>query len=248
MYKNGSSHGFTLVELMVVLVIMGILATGIIMMFTDPTGKVKVEAFELRGDINLARAVAVKENEDVLIQFVMTADDPVDPADACSQDAKATFDACFSGGNRQGYVICFDEDDDNDCQDEVRTSPPATAAEVAEDLQNNIIKTVLFHKSIQFYDIGATAPANGPSGDPLGKSLLSDNGLSLEDETATQHDFLNVSANGMCDNEGSAVIYYPQPGSIKIKGRPYAVVVNNRATSRTIIERWRDDLGAWSRK
>jgi len=64
-----SNRGFSLIELMVVLVIVGILAIGVVFMFADPTAKVKAAAFEMRGDFNLARAEAVKENADVLISF-----------------------------------------------------------------------------------------------------------------------------------------------------------------------------------
>jgi prepilin-type N-terminal cleavage/methylation domain-containing protein len=76
------NRGFSLVELMVVIVIVGILATGVVMSFLNPTAKVKAAAFEMRGDINLARSVAVRENEDVLVDFVK--------------------------GSGTGYIICFD--------------------------------------------------------------------------------------------------------------------------------------------
>ena len=49
-----SNRGFSLTELMVVLVIVGILAIGVVFMFADPTAKVKAAAFEMRGDLNLA--------------------------------------------------------------------------------------------------------------------------------------------------------------------------------------------------
>ena len=86
-------NGFSLVELMVVLVIAGILAFGVVMSFTNPIAKVKAVAFEMRGDINYARAVSVKENQSVLVDFVTD-----------------------SG---PGYIICFDIDtDDGDCDNE----------------------------------------------------------------------------------------------------------------------------------
>ena len=88
-----NAYGFTLIELMVVLVIVGILAIGVVFMFSDPTAKVKAAAFEMRGDFNLARGQAVKENQNVLITFDDTA-------------------------ANSGYRICYDTDSDKDCFDE----------------------------------------------------------------------------------------------------------------------------------
>ena len=64
------NRGFSLVELMVVMVIVGILATGVVFMFADPTAKVKAAAFNMLGDLNRARSEAVSRNEDVLVEFL----------------------------------------------------------------------------------------------------------------------------------------------------------------------------------
>ncbi|MBE9521190.1 MAG: prepilin-type N-terminal cleavage/methylation domain-containing protein [Proteobacteria bacterium] len=87
--KGYSPNGFTLVELMVVLVVIGVLATGIVFMFSNPIANVKAEAFDMRGNFNLARAEAVVKNTDVLIDFV-----------------------------NDGYDICIDETTVNGCSDE----------------------------------------------------------------------------------------------------------------------------------
>jgi Tfp pilus assembly protein FimT len=79
---------------MVVMVIVAILATGVVFMFANPTAKVKTLAFELLGEINYARAVSVKENQSVLVDF-----SPV-------------------LGAEDSYQICFDTDIDGDCSDE----------------------------------------------------------------------------------------------------------------------------------
>jgi prepilin-type N-terminal cleavage/methylation domain-containing protein len=84
--------GFTLIEVMVVMVIVAILATGVVFMLADPTAKVKAAAFEMRGDFNLARAEAVKRNENILISF--------------------------EDGTNDGYRICLDTNNDSDCYDE----------------------------------------------------------------------------------------------------------------------------------
>ena len=90
-----STHGFSLIEVMVVMVIVAILAVGVVFMFANPSAKVKTLAFELLGEINYARAVSVKENQSVLVDF-----SPV-------------------LGAEDSYQICFDIDStDGDCSNE----------------------------------------------------------------------------------------------------------------------------------
>ena len=93
MHHRFSAGGFTLVELLVVMVIAGILATGVVFMFTNPSAKVKGAAFSLLTDLNQARSEAVSRNRDVLVDFVQ--------------------------GERDGYRICIDTDGDRDCRDEL---------------------------------------------------------------------------------------------------------------------------------
>ena len=88
-----SSSGFTLIELMVVMTIVCILATGVVISYTNPTAKVKSAAFSILGDINLARSEAVNRNEDVLVDFTL--------------------------GTKDGYLICRDTNSDKDCNDEI---------------------------------------------------------------------------------------------------------------------------------
>ena len=66
-YKT--SPGFTLVEVIVVMVIVAILATGVVFMFSNPNSKVKGQTFTLLGDLNRARSEAVSENIDVGVSF-----------------------------------------------------------------------------------------------------------------------------------------------------------------------------------
>ncbi|MGB3647940.1 MAG: GspH/FimT family pseudopilin, partial [Desulfobulbales bacterium] len=166
---------------MVVLVIVGILAIGVVFMFADPTAKVKAAAFEMRGDLNLARAEAVRRNENILVDFVFTACNKADVDDTanlcaavCSKivdpgktdvEKKAGFDACYSAtGTNQGYVICFDEDEDNSCDGEVSATTPA------EDLEEKVIKTVLFKDAVQYYEFSGTLPSSSSGGNVPSKS------------------------------------------------------------------------------
>ena len=64
-----NTHGFSLIELMVVMAIVAILATGVVFMFANPNAKVKTQTFNLLGEINMARSEAVTRNQEVLIDF-----------------------------------------------------------------------------------------------------------------------------------------------------------------------------------
>lgn len=90
--RDTTDHGFTLVELSVVLVIICILAAGSAFMIINPTAKVKSVAFGLLTDLNLARSEAVNRNRDVLVDFTL--------------------------GTADGYLICLDESGDKNCGDE----------------------------------------------------------------------------------------------------------------------------------
>ena len=84
------THGFTLIEVLIVMVIVGILATGVVYMFANPSADVKTQTFTMLGDMNRARSEAVTRNEDVLVDFTAN-----------------------------GYQICVDATASNDdCSDE----------------------------------------------------------------------------------------------------------------------------------
>ena len=65
-----STQGYTLVEVIVVMVIVAILATGVVFMFVNPTARIKNQAFTMLGELNMARSRAVSENEDVRVTFI----------------------------------------------------------------------------------------------------------------------------------------------------------------------------------
>jgi prepilin-type N-terminal cleavage/methylation domain-containing protein len=234
-----SNRGFSLIELMVVLIIVGILATGVVFMFADPTAKVKAAAFEMRGDLNLARAEAVRRNDNILVDLVFTACNQADVDSGvcvavCGKVDKAGFDACYSGaGSNQGYVICF----------------------TAADLEEKVIKTVLFKDSIKYYNFGATLPAapSGPSKDPGGVTLVSNNGITfgeLPGPLVPGDDFIYMNSNGTSSGTGSIILCLPG-GPVTVKGMPYAVVVDNISTGRVHLDRWRPEMGTsgtWFRR
>ena len=240
-----NNRGFSLVELIVVMVIVAILATGVVFMFADPTAKVKSAAFELRGDLNLARAEAVRRNNDILVDFVFTAESD------CGKANTASFAQCYSGtGSDQGYVICFDEDGDSICSDEASTTA---------ELEEKIIKTVIFKDPVKFFaEISGSLPASPtgptPNSAPDGITLVGNNGITLGELPIPGVDYIYMNPDGTSSHLGSVVLYFPQngdPTTLTVKGKPYAVVVDSVSTGRVVLQRWRPDLGAsgeWSRK
>ena len=223
-YPLGDIRGFTLPEVIIIMIIVAILATGVVFMFTDPTAKVKAAAFEMRGDFNLARAEAVRRNEDVRIDF-----------DTANDSYRVWLDDWDEGAT----VVGAPPQDDTYTLDD-----PATAAKDGDTL----IKEAVFRNKSKYYDFTGTAPANGPEDDPFGNSLDGTAGITLGATTLT------FSPDGTCDTSGSIVIYYPEdgnPASMVAKGKPYAVVIDSVSTGNVRLERWRPDLGAsgeWSRK
>ncbi len=73
MMKVHNDNGFSLVELMIVVVIIGIMASQAIYAFTSPVRKIKSASFSLRNDINLARGEAVNRGMRVGIDFTAPA-------------------------------------------------------------------------------------------------------------------------------------------------------------------------------
>jgi hypothetical protein len=189
---------------MVVMVIISILATGVVYMHINPTAKVKGAAFCLLADLNLARSEAVNSNDDVLVDFTL--------------------------GDRDGYRICFDTDDDRDCTSE-------TAAD--------IIKEVLFTREVQFYDCGPAPPypENGPRKTPSGTPLAGKNGIIFGGP-----DYLKWQPDGTSGDNGSIILYHPDhTNSQRVKGDPYAAVISSAATGRIRLMRWRRQSG-WAMK
>lgn len=210
-------------------------------MFADPTAKVKAEGFQMLGNFNLARAEAVKRNQDILIEFIIAA------KETCGKESTDSFDDCFTGGNFHGYVICLDA-----TPTVPSTDPPSCSNEGASlsDLEEKIIKTVIFKEFVKYYEIGGTPPTDGPSSAPNGDTLISKNGITFIDG---DEDYFSMVSNGTSSDTGTVVIYYPDGGAIR--GKPYALVIGSVGNMR--LFRWRpevtDDGGTpederWSRK
>jgi len=217
-----------MIELMVVMAIVAILATGVVFMFANPTAKVKTQAFELLGEINYARAVSVAENKNVLVDFVLGAQD--------------------------GYQICFDTDIDFDCSDETADNLLKDNI-LRNDVQFYDFTDIPDPKTIPAADGPTKTPSY--TSVALGTGLEDQNGIILHDPTTpgTILDYLVMQPDGTCNHEGAVVIYLHEQGNPeKIRGTPYAVVIGSASTGQVKLSRWRSEepVGPpderWSRK
>ena len=213
-----SSKGFTLVELFVVLIIIGILATQVVFMFTNPVAKVKAAAFDLRGDLNYARSEAVTRNQDVLVDFLFDVDD----------ECQGDITKCVNAGDSDGYIICVDLDDpvNNVC-----------------DATDTIINISLFREEVQYYG-PAALPTDGPGVTPVPPAAVSLIGADGVLFGADNH--VIMQTNGTSSTGGTVVVFVPKGDTDEIYGTPYAVVTLP-STGQVSLLRWlRGDT--WRRK
>lgn len=224
------THGFSLIEVMVVMVIVAILATGVVFMFANPTAKVKTQAFELLGEINYARSVSVTENQSVAVHFY-----PVIGAAA-------------------NYKICFETTGTKGCNDEAANDI------LKDVTLRNEVQFYDFSDLTALPADGptktppySTQAAGKALANENGTTFLP----AVAPPTPTGNAFV-MQPNGTCDQDGAVIIYLQSEGDRrKIRGTPYAVVIGNASTGQVKLSRWRsdmvDDAGTpyddrWSRK
>jgi hypothetical protein len=189
-------------------------------MFANPSARVKTQAFEILGEINMARSEAVSKNQDVLVDFIQ------DVSKECNED---DISKCSDAGDYDGYIICVDDNGSGFC-----------------NTGDTIIKVSLFNEVVQFYDLTSLGfpPADGPPTDPLGVVLDT-----TKDGILLSANPLIMYSNGTCNAAGSLIIYLPERGNPgNIRGVPYAIVMNSASTGRVQISRWHKETGSWSSK
>jgi len=226
--KSMFSAGFSLVELIVVMAIIGILSIGVITMFTSSNSKVRGAAFAIKADLNQARGEAVFNPNDVFVEFVFNCEyktgvspDEID-ADTCTGGALAT-------GTRDGYRICFD--------DKANTPPvPNGSCNDADDIR---IKDVLFDKKVQFYNTTTGAITGGPTATNGGATLVNKSGvLFSSDDLIMKPDGTSDTTTG----NDAVVVYVPaDSGPTTMKANPFSVEVSS--TGRIALYRWSG--GGW---
>jgi len=91
--------GYSLVELMVVLVIIAILAAAGARVVNSSQARLQGQAFAMLSDVNLARALAVSRGVSVLVEML--------EAGSIDDDGMAQ--------SNDGYRVCVDRDGDDNC-------------------------------------------------------------------------------------------------------------------------------------
>jgi prepilin-type N-terminal cleavage/methylation domain-containing protein len=242
------THGFTLIEVLIVMVIVGILATGVVYMFANPSAIVKSETFNFLGEVNRARSEAVNRNVNVLIDFLHNVPEACETNIAACVDDSADYD---------GYIICVDENDDGECGG-----------------SDEIIKVSLLNINVQFYnfddDDNVKNAVNGPDEKPDGSGEV----LIMDDGPDVDSDNDGVTLKGTNDVYYENIYYTPQGTAVVDASIPavflketgsYFILYNRKhsnmrnkvfsltlssGTGRARITRWMGGApdGTWTRK
>ena len=198
-----NKKGFSLVELMVVMAIVGILAITAAGSFGSAEAQVRSQIFSIMADFNMARSEAAKKGVKIAIDLGMagTADD----------DGRVW--------SADGYRICLDLDEDNNC-----------------DVADQLFRDVVFDKEVHFYDADLPAPA-GPD-----KTITGEPWPGGDDGVSFSGNRLLMKPNGTINKAGTIYLFSPG-GKNGTRGGPIALVLNRIGRMR--IVRWQ---GEWRTK
>lgn len=202
------SRGFSLIELMVVVAILGILAAAVGMHVNTAGAKIRSFAFNLGSRFKQAKFEAIKRGRDVYLDF----------------------DIDKSGSPDNGYTIWVDNNDDGDYDAFVDIAHGATPANgVCDEDEGDCLigEAVVFPNQASIGKQGpeiyaaplpAGGPAAGPKGAPIGDGVSIIGGGNR----------FRFRPSGDSSN-GSVYIYFPREvaGGKVVAAGPYAIIVNN---------------------
>jgi len=225
MAPDQGEQGYTLVEVLVVMVIVGILATGVVFMFANPSARVRSQAFTMLGELNQARSEAVNRNIDVRVTFL--------PGAAATDE--------------DGYRIWVDD------WDAGGGGPGSDGVYTAGS--DTLVLETFFPLAVQFYDKNGTdGPGVDPEGGGLNleNGDSDDDGIEFDgaDEFVfTARGIAEDSGSAALDNTGFVYIYLPASPAdhTTMRAPPYALVVTT-GTGRVRIARWDKSDAAWRTK
>jgi prepilin-type N-terminal cleavage/methylation domain-containing protein len=210
--------GFTLVEVMIVMVIVGILATGVVYMYSNASARVKAQAFTTLGDLNMARSEAVNRNLDVRVTFLPGA----------------------SNTDLDGYRIWIDDSgsdgvytDGSDTLIQETFFRPEVQFYDVNATGGPLVKPIAADGALNMEDGGSDD--NGIEFDGADEFIFTARGTTED------------SGSGDLDNTGYVYIYFPASAADHktMRSRPYALVVSS-SSGTVSIRRW--IAGAWNRK
>jgi prepilin-type N-terminal cleavage/methylation domain-containing protein len=223
-FQVKSAHGFSMIELMVVMAIVAILATGVVFMFANPTAKVKTQAFELLAEINYARSVSVSENQSVLVDF-----SPVFGADD-------SYRICFDDTPAGGDGNCGNEPADNILKDVI----------LRQDVQ-------FYNFTVDALPADGPAKTPPYATQTAGMALTNQDGVILDSGTFPNTLLMQPDGTCNKDG-AVIIYLHAQGDRRKIRGTPYAVVIGSASTGQVKLSRWRSEKPVgppderWSRK
>jgi prepilin-type N-terminal cleavage/methylation domain-containing protein len=216
--KN-DNQGFSLLEVMVVMVIVAILATGVVFMFANPSARVKGQAFTMLGELNMARSEAVNRNLDVRVTFLPGATD--------------------------GYRIWINEDSD---VPPVYTSGTDTLIRETffpEEVQFYDINATDGPDKKPFEPWGALNMEDASPNDTDNDGIEFD---AKNEFVFTPMGIAKDSGSADLDSEGYVIIYYPKSADpTTMRAAPYALVVSTSVGTISIV-RWNTRDAAWQSK